>query len=287
MHTIDLIHQFEDSQNGLPVWIHSQNLLLWLDNKNHLLYQYDANKQSITSNPISDPIISLSPSKNHGFIATLKDGIGYYDFNEKKVIYISKPEPFRPNQLLAGVADKDGSYWSFTQSERPEDKSSLYKISENKQTKRYLGEHFQASAPPSFSIDGSKLYQSTGRSRYIYCTSFDEERNPISTENFTRISKAEGYPHGLSVDNQDNLWVCHREAGLISCYSPEGECIEKIEINAPGIEYCTFGGKDLRELFIITSEASGIPSRRKFEYSNALIKIKTDAQGIEAHAFTG
>lgn len=295
MQPITRIITLKNSDNGQPVWIDSQQSLFWVDHTHQKLYQYNEDTKEIISCELDAPILSLSPSIHHGFIATLEDGIGFYDMQSRKVTYISKPEPFASNkQTIAGISDKYGHYWSFTHQKspaRPEGKhSNLYQLNTNMHMQRIAGEGegWDCTAPPAFSKDGSILYQSSGATRYIYATRLNEDRQPIETNNFCRISKQEGYPHGLCVDSEDCLWVCHRDVGYISRYSPAGECIGKIKINAPGAKYCTFGGKGLDTLFIVTSVREDINRvRRKIELADTVLSIKPGVVGIQPYQFAG
>ncbi len=284
------ITTLENSDNGQPVWIDSQQSLFWVDHANQKLYQYHEPSQEVTECTLDAPILSLSPRVNNGFIATLEDGIGFYDMQTRQVKYISKPEPFSTNkETIAGVTDNYGNYWSFTHQKDASGKpGNLYHLNSKMDMKRVSGDGWNCTAPPAFSKDGSMLYQSSGITRYIYATKLNEQRQPVETYNLCRISKAEGYPHGLCVDNEDFLWVCHRNAGLISRFNKQGDCIEKIKIAAPGVKYCTFGGNNLDQLFIVTSGSQSLKqNRRNIKYADSVISFKPGVTGLHTHRFAG
>jgi sugar lactone lactonase YvrE len=290
MPQFDCITIKENNDLGQPVWIESQQSLFWIDHTEQALFQYHQPTKEIISSPLGAPILSLSPRINNGFIATLEDGIGFYDLQQRQVTYISKPEPFARNkQALAGITDNYGNYWSFTkQSHGESNQGNFYQISPTMNMSRSTEETWDCTAPPAFSKDGSILYQSSGTSRYIYATQLNEQRQPINTETFCRVSKREGYPHGICVDNEDNLWVCHRAAGLLTRYNKMGECIDKIKVEAPGVKYCTFGGEGLDTLFIVTSGAEDLDRiRRKVKMSDAILSFKPGVTGLKLHQFAG
>lgn len=292
MQQADCITTLEHSDNGQPVWLESQQSLFWVDHANQKLYQYHEPTQRITDCQLNDPILSLSPSLRHGFIATLEDGIGFYDLHNRSITYISKPEPFANNkQTIAGITDRYGHYWSFTHKKNPDgEQGNLYQLNSKMTMQKMVDDNYDwdCTAPPAFSKDGSILYQSSRSTRYIYATRLDENRQPIETANFCRISKQDGYPHGLCVDNDDALWVCHRTEGYISRYSRTGECLDKIKIEAPGVKYCTFGAKNLDTLFITTSgDEDIVRTRRKVQFSNSILKLKLGVMGLKTYQFAG
>jgi len=286
MYSPDIITSLEHGNNGQLVWIEAEQSLLWVDHSQKILQQFNTRTQEITQHNLLDPILSLTPSSKHGFIATLEDGIGFYDLKARKVVYISKPEPFSSNTIIGGVADNQGSYWSFTKPQGQDStEGNLYHIDANMKTQRFSDEQLLCTAPPAFSRDGLTLYQSAGRSRYIYATSLDENKQPSSTRVFCRIPKAEGYPHGLSVDSEGNVWICHREVGLLSGFNSQGERIERIEFDAPGLDYCAFGGNKLNQLFILSSSVNKDSKNKTNVMANSLLRIELAYTGIQAEAF--
>jgi len=290
MTQLNCITTLAESNNGQPVWINSQHSLFWVDDANHRLYQYHEPSQAVTYCELNAPILSLSPRINNGFIATLEDGIGFYDMQTRQVRYISKPEPFSRNyKTIAGITDNIGNYWSFTHPDDPKLKQgNLYQLTHEMDMQRVTGEDWKCSAPPAFSKDGKKLYQSCKDNRYIYVTTLNNQGQPIGTENFCRISKSEGYPHGLCIDNEDCLWVSHRGVGVISRFNQQGERIDKIRIATPGIKYCTFGGEKLDTLFIVTStKDEQTQERRKIQYTDSIISIKPGVTGLNVNRFAG
>ncbi|PXA67624.1 SMP-30/gluconolactonase/LRE family protein [Cryobacterium arcticum] len=70
---------------------------------------------------------------------------------------------------------------------------------------------------------------------------------------FAEIAEADGYPDGLTVDSDGGVWVALYAGGAVRRYSPEGVLDEVIEVAAGRVTACTFGGADLRQLFITTS----------------------------------
>ncbi len=272
--------------HGQPVWIDLEESLFWVDYAHQRLYQYHTAQMALSSCDLDAPILSISPRINHGFIATLQDGIGFFDLKERKVTYISKPEPFSSNQIIGGITDKSGNYWSFTQAQSgSKQRANLYQIGPDMHMHKYSNAQWLGTTPPVFSKDGRSLYQSSSVTRYIYCTHLNEQGEPVVTDTLCRISKTEGVPHGLCVDSEDNIWVCHRGAGLISCYNKKGERLDRIKIHAPGADYCCFGGKDLSTLFVITSHQDTTDRHKTKAMAGCLIHLKPGVSGLQADQF--
>jgi sugar lactone lactonase YvrE len=290
MSTIKTVVYIENSCNGQPVWIEKQSSLFWIERNQRQLYQYHEPTGEITHCELDKPILSLSPSIKNGFIATLEDGIGFFDIESRKVTYISKPEPFSAEyKSTGGIADRKGNYWSNTSiSNDNHQQSHVYQLSPNLGINRFSHEGIESAAEPAFSTDGKTLYQSTKKGRYIYATQLDEQGRPISTSVFCRISKSEGQPHGLCIDSEDNLWVCHIGGGCISCFNKAGERIKKINVSALNVMHCTFGGEGLNTLYIATNGSEYDPYiSKKQTMAGCILSIKMDIKGLEANYFSG
>lgn len=290
MSNIETVVYIENSCNGQPIWIDTQSSLFWVEHNEQRLYQYHEPTKKITHCELGQPILSLSPSIKNGFIATLKDGIGFFDIKTRKVSYISKPEPFFSNyESTGGIADAQGNYWSSTSiCNNGKLQSHIYQLSPELSIDRFSHEGIESAAEPAFSNDGKTLYQSTKSGRYVYATYLNEQLQPISTEVFCRIAKSEGQPHGLCVDSEDNLWVCHLGGGCISCYDKQGNRIEKIAILAPNVMHCTFGGENLDTLFIATN-GTGYDQflTKKQSMIGCILSTKVGATGVKANYFSG
>jgi sugar lactone lactonase YvrE len=66
-------------------------------------------------------------------------------------------------------------------------------------------------------------------------------------------------PDGLTVDAQGHLWVADFGGGQVRCLDARtGETLEVVEVDgAAQTTACTFGGTDLDELYITTSDENG------------------------------
>ena len=102
------------------------------------------------------------------------------------------------------------------------------------------------------------------------------------------ISKAEGNQRRniFTIDNNNNLWVCHYGGGGISVYDSNGKRIHQIYLPAKNITNCTFGGSLNNELFISTARKGlKIKEIKKYPLSGSLFKVKTNSKGKKSNSF--
>ena len=280
----------EKGAHGQPLWMASQSSLFWIEHTEQKLYQYHEPSQEIISCDLDAPILSISPRIKNGFIATLKDGIGFFDAKDRKVTYIAKPEPFLdPSAAAGGIVDNDGHYWTNTHRQGEQGtQTNTYQVAADLSIDRFSKNSIHSASEPAFSKDGSILYQSCINTRFVYATTMNKNKQAVETVPFCRLAKPEGVPHGLCVDSEDNLWVCHWGAGYISCFDKRGQRIQKIAINSLNIGHCAFGGEHLDTLFIATSsDGRHTLKTKKQTLSGCMLSIKPGVTGLQANHFSG
>ena len=74
-----------------------------------------------------------------------------------------------------------------------------------------------------------------------------------------RVDGNSGLPDGLTVDAEDFVWSAEWYGSCITRYDPEGKLERRIPIPAQQSSSLTFGGPDLRDIFV-TSAAKSEPT---------------------------
>ena len=109
------------------------------------------------------------------------------------------------------------------------------------------------------SPDGTVIYHSdTGRGQIVaHDVTADgcANRRPFAT-------LERGRPDGLAVDTEGGLWVAAYEGGCVARYGLDGQLLGYLEVPANGVTSLCFGGSDLRDLYIVTSDNTEDPSRQ-------------------------
>ena len=70
---------------------------------------------------------------------------------------------------------------------------------------------------------------------------------------FVSIAPGDGVPDGLTVDADGRVWVALYNGAAVRAYDSEGALVETVELPVPKVTACTFGGRELEQLFITTS----------------------------------
>lgn len=111
-----------------------------------------------------------------------------------------------------------------------------------------------------FSPDGALLFHSDSGARAIIVHDVMNDGSLSGRRSFAMQSG--GVPDGLAVDEAGFVWVAAAGGGCVVRYSAEGTVESKLEVPADMVTSLCFGGKDLRDLYIVTADNSEAPERK-------------------------
>jgi len=95
----------------------------------------------------------------------------------------------------------------------------------------------------------------------------------------------DGFPDGLTVDDENAIWLAHWGGSRITRFLPDGTIDGILEIPVPQVTSCTFGGPDRNLLFITT--ASRDLDLKKFPLAGGVFCTKTSVTGRASPRFKG
>ncbi len=149
-----------------------------------------------------------------------------------------------------GRAAPDGSFVVGTMAETTSaDAGGLYQVARYGSV-RTLFEPIRISNSICFSPDGKTMYFSDSAAGLIWRCDFPL-RAPLQPQEHIRL--IEGEPDGAVTDAAGNLWVAVWGTGTVHCYTPDGQCLQVIALDARQPSCVAFGGPDLDTLFITTA----------------------------------
>src|SRR5690606_2863299 len=112
-----------------------------------------------------------------------------------------------------------------------------------------------------FSPDGMQGYFADTPTGRIMTVALDPATGLPAQEPvlFADTSTLEGAPDGAIVDNEGCVWSARYGAGKVLRFSPGGEVVGEVTVDAPNVTCLCLGGPDLKTMFITTAadEAGG------------------------------
>ena len=106
----------------------------------------------------------------------------------------------------------------------------------------------------------------------------------ISNERPFFVGFERGLPDGSAVDRDGFVWNARYGGGCVVRLSPEGEIDRIVEVPTAKVTNCTFGGPDLKTLFI-TSAGGGGGAAAGDRYAGGLFAIAVSVPGAPENTF--
>lgn len=141
---------------------------------------------------------------------------------------------------------------------------------------------------PAFSPRGNILYFSDSMGRRILA--YDLEPGiPILQRRrvFAEMQSHEGIPDGLTVDAEGGVWCANYGAGRLTRYASDGQVTEVVELPCPVVTSMSFGGPDLRTLFVTSGWSPGVQRpEEEVGPGGALFAFDTEFTGLAEPEFS-
>jgi sugar lactone lactonase YvrE len=109
-----------------------------------------------------------------------------------------------------------------------------------------------------FSPDLRTFYWTCSTRRRIYAFDYDRGSGALTGERvFYQAAEAEGFPDGMTVDGDGNIWSARWDGFVVVKHAPDGRVLETHPIPVAKVSSLCFGGPAFDELFVTT--AGGVP----------------------------
>ena len=105
-----------------------------------------------------------------------------------------------------------------------------------------------------WSPDGRSFYFVDSLTRRLSMFDFEASSGLISNpRTLVEFDESFGLPDGLTVDAEGCIWVAGWGGWRVQRHSPVGEFLGSVDVPVAHVTSCTFGGEDLKDLYITTA----------------------------------
>jgi sugar lactone lactonase YvrE len=134
----------------------------------------------------------------------------------------------------------------------------------------------------AWSPDRRHFYFGDSLANVIWRFDYDDATGAIANEKPFLEGFDRGLPDGSTVDSEGYLWNCRFFGGCIVRVAPDGKIDQVIEMPVKNITTCTFGGQDLKTLYVTTAR---IESPAGDRLAGGLFAIPTKVAGQPENVF--
>jgi sugar lactone lactonase YvrE len=267
-----------------PVWDAKQNELLWVDIERKLLCFCNVNTGDVSNIELDSRIGTAVPTAHSAeYLLALQSGLKIYNRKTCKYQLISDPEKdINNNRFNDGKCDPMGRFWIGTMdiNAKPA-KGNLYCLDQDLNISKKL-QNLSISNGMAWSIDHRKMYFIDTATHKVVCFDYDSVTGNIENSHIViHVPHSHGAPDGMCIDSEGMLWIAHWGGGNVSRWNPfTGELLQKVDVPAPHVTSCCFGGENLDTLFITTAK-SGMSEEllKQYPYSGSIFSITPGIKG--------
>lgn len=240
-----------------PVWDVKRKVICWIDILQGAIHEYSPEQKIYKTIQVHQMIGSIALCTNGNFLAAFQNGLGFIDRTSGEVKMISDPEAHLPNNRFnEGKCDPAGRFWAGTMPlSENEHTGSVYVAGKDLSiTKRIEG--VTISNGMAWSGDHQTFYYIDTPTFEVAAYDYDKSSGNISNKKIIiKIPKEDGYPDGMTIDNEGMLWIGHWDGWQVTRWDPDkGEKLCYIQLPVANVTSCTFGGDNLEDLYITTAK---------------------------------
>ncbi len=253
---VQVVHGHQCELGEGPVWDSKNNVICWVDILNGEIHEYSPSKKNHKMYPVNKMVGCIAVCSDNNFILASTSGIGFLDRETGKVEYVDNPESHLPgNRFNDGKCDPAGRLWVGSMSiSEDANTGAVYAFSNNESDLKI--KNTTISNGMAWSLDHQTFYFIDTPTQTVVAYDYDKADGNIKNKRVViRIEEKEGFPDGMTIDSEGMLWIAHWGGWQVTRWNPKtGEKLRSIKFPAAKITSCTFGGKDLKHLFVTSAK---------------------------------
>lgn len=266
-----------------PLWDVDQQALWWINIFAGELNCFEPASGENRQYQMGQPIGTVVLQESGGVAVALEHGFYSFDPQTGALTAIVDPEADQPdNRFNDGKVDPAGRFWAGTmETAETQATGALYCLdgSGNCQLKE---SGVFISNGICWTSDQQTMYYIDSPTRTVSAYDYDVSSGEISGKRTAiEIPDGLGYPDGMSIDADDNLWIAMWSGWCVAKFDPRtGELLDKIELPVANVTACAFGGPELNELYITTARKGNSDEElEKQPHAGSLFHAKVDVTG--------
>lgn len=239
-----------------PWWHEAWNSFMWVDIEGGHLFRYNLSDRKVTSWDFSHRLTLVIEASGKKLLLALDAKLALFDPENQSLEWLVDLHP--EDSLMRcndGACDPQGRLWVGTMSlEMTEGAASLYRVGNDRKPHQMISD-VTISNGLCWSLDGKTMYYIDSPTQKVQAFDFDPDTGNIRfRKDVILVPEELGTPDGMCMDENGLLWIGHYGGSGVYCWNPEtGKVVDKIEVPAPNVTSCAFGGPDGKQLLITTA----------------------------------
>ncbi len=248
-----------------PCWDADQNCLYLVDIIGRKLVRMDPEtvEETIWEIPDFPTAVALSDDPNQ-LVLTCAGGVLLFDLVTGSLLPFAAPERANTdNRLNEAKPDPMGHLWvgSMQTNLNPDgtmramdrDAGAVFRLDGKGRHTQMTEADFGITNTMAWDRARGRFYVGDTLADSIYRYDVDDQTAALGPRSVHASQSGPGLPDGSALDRAGALWNCRYGGGCILQIDAEGDTVGRIDLPATNITDCTFGGPDLRTLYVTTA----------------------------------
>lgn len=224
-----------------------------------------------------------------GLLVARRDGLWALDTDTGAQQRLSPP-PYDPARLRFndGKVDPAGRFWVGTISDAREPEAALYRFDGTAFAPQATG--LTTANGLAWSPDGRLIHWADTKTHRVHVADFDVTTGTLGAPRvfieFQPRTAGQAYggrPDGAAMDAEGAYWVAMFEGGCLLRIAPDGQVLRRVTLPVSCPTMVTFGGADLRTLFVTTARDKRPADELAREpLAGAVLQMRVDVAGLPA-----
>ena len=271
-------------------WDRHRKKLLFVDITVNTLYSFDIDTFVVDKKVLTEPIGWVLPiAHSHKLLLGLKSGIAIVDSidNASEIEWVNRSFPNDPEQRLNDAkADRFGRVWygaiSVIDESRPGGR--LARMNFTNDQLDIIDAGYEVTNGPAFNKSQTIMLHNDSRKQITYLFDIDPTTGDAMNKRIWKTySLDEGFPDGMSFDDNEHIWIAHWGVGKVVQYNLEGQKLTEVQLPVKNVTNVCFGGANFDRLFVSSASGTiGNESAENSEFDGAIFEILgVNARGFE------
>ncbi|TBL72686.1 SMP-30/gluconolactonase/LRE family protein [Paenibacillus thalictri] len=288
MESVELVVDAKATLGEGPCWDEQAGKLLWVDIVEKRVHIHDPASGSNRVIQLDQEIGAVVPRTGGGLMVVLRNGFYALDLETEQLQQIVDPEADQPgNRFNDGKCDPKGRFWAGTMDlkEKVKEAGKLYCLNVDGSL-RTMEVNVTTSNGLGWSPDHKVMYYIDSPTKQVAAYDYDVATGSISNKRIVvELGEGEGFPDGMTVDEEGMLWVAQWGGFKVSRWNPQtGERLSYIPVPAARASSCAFGGENRDELYITTARTG---NDEEYPLAGGVFRVKPGVRGLPTYSYGG
>lgn len=273
------------------LWDAARGLLYWVDIAQHKVFAFDPQSRSNLAYDVGEDVGTVVLTQNDKLLLALRSGFAVLDPTTGALQRLEDPESDKPHtRFNDGKCDPRGRFWAGTivEGSGKRGDGGLYCLHTDLTIEKKL-DGVSCSNGLCWSRDQRRFFYIDTPTYQVWAFDYDPDTAQIAgRRTVVELPKSVGAPDGMTIDEEDRLWVALFDGGKVIRIDPASGAIdfEVLLPEAGSVTSCAFGGPRLDQLYVTTARAGLDAERRKREpRAGSLHVAAVPFRGVPAFRF--